>query len=115
MGDDELGERIAMREADRFGNPPLRGPADPDRVKKILDEAPDAREPKLVDPALIDKLKASFAEMQELQAAQRATTAKMIRACIAHIRSPDSRKRREGLDALSQLAGMMEKTDGADG
>ena len=114
MGEDPLGEEIAMRNRDRFGNPPLRGPADPDRVKAILDAAPDNREPKLVDPALIDNLKTSFVELQELQAKQRATTAKMIRACLSRIKSPDSRKRREGIAGLEQLIELLEKTDGAD-
>lgn len=45
MGEDPLGEMIAMRNADRYGNQPLRGPADPERVKRILDAAPDNRDP----------------------------------------------------------------------
>jgi hypothetical protein len=45
MHNDLLGEEIAMRAADRFGNQPLRGPADPERVKRILDAAPDNRDP----------------------------------------------------------------------
>lgn len=39
MGDDELGERIAMREADRHGNPPLRGDADPEGAGVLHDLA----------------------------------------------------------------------------
>lgn len=112
MGEDPLGEEIAMRNRDRFGNPPLRGPADPDRVKAILEGAPDAREPVPVAPALIDAIKASFSELQAVQGKQRTTTAKMIRACLSRIKSPDSRKRREGIAGLEQLAEMLEKTDG---
>lgn len=35
MGEDPLGEEIAMRSRDRHGNPPLRGPADRDRVTPL--------------------------------------------------------------------------------
>ena len=112
MGEDPLGEEIAMRSRDRHGNPPLRGPANRDRVKAILDAAPDNREPKPVDPALIDAIKVSFAELQEMQSKQRATTAKLIRACLGQLRSPDSRKRREAIDALGGLATMLEDSGG---
>lgn len=36
MGNDDLGERMAAREADRFGNQPLRRGPDPDKVAKHL-------------------------------------------------------------------------------
>lgn len=65
-----------------------------------------------VAPALIDAIKASFSELQAVQGKQRATTAKMIRACLSRIKSPDSRKRREGITGLEQLAEMLEKGDG---
>ena len=43
---------------------------------------------------------------------QKATTAEMLRACIARLKSPDSRKRKEAIDALTQLADLLEEKNG---
>lgn len=128
-----------VRQAQREQEARIQRGADPERVKRILDDAPDARYPRTVAecwhetvdmdsnrcvecghlvkrvtvaPALIAGIKASFAELQAVQGKQRVTTAKMIRACLSRIKSPDSRKRREGIAGLEQLAEMLEKTDG---
>ena len=63
------------------------------------------------DKEKLTQVATAYRELRDLQAQQRATMAKMIRACVAHIRSPDSRKRKEGLKALSELAEMLEKED----
>lgn len=52
-----------------------------------------------------------YHDLIALQAQQRETTALMLRACVAHLNSPDSRKRREAINSLTQLADMLEKKD----
>lgn len=59
--------------------------------------------------ANLDKIAASYHRLHELQEKQRALSAEMIRACVRQIKSPDSRKRREGIEHLEQLADMLEK------
>lgn len=54
-----------------------------------------------------------YHELIALQQKQRETTALMLRACVSRIKSPDSRKRREGIEGLEQLAAMLENTNGA--
>lgn len=55
-----------------------------------------------------------YHDLIALQAQQRDTTALMLRACIARLKSPDSRKRRDAIDGLTQLADLLEgKTDGS--
>lgn len=51
-----------------------------------------------------------YHELAALQKKQRETTALMLRVCIARIKSPDSRKRKEGIDGLTGLAEMLERT-----
>lgn len=53
-----------------------------------------------------------YHELIELQGKQRATTAKLLRACVAQLKSPDSRKRAEAIKGLSDLAEMLEKANG---
>lgn len=54
------------------------------------------------------KVAAGFADLTALQTKQRDTSAIMLRACIARIKSSDSRKRREGIDGLEGLADLFE-------
>lgn len=61
------------------------------------------------DAARLRRAQASFAELTALQARQRATTAEMVRACIACLRSPLAAKRREGIDGLTILAETLER------
>ncbi len=64
------------------------------------------------DPTETLKLVAKgYHDLVELQRKQKVTTALMLRACIARLKSPDSRKRREAIDGLTQLADMLEKKD----
>lgn len=50
-----------------------------------------------------------YHDIMALQDQQRATTAKMIRACVARARSPEILKRQEGLKGLLDLADMLDK------
>lgn len=60
------------------------------------------------DRATLEAVAKGYHDIMALQAQQRETQAKMIRACVARIKSPDSRKRREGIEGLEQLAAMLE-------
>lgn len=50
----------------------------------------------------------SFADLTALQARQRDTMAEMLRGCLQRLRSPDSRRRREGIEAVEALVAMLE-------
>lgn len=65
-----------------------------------------------VPRATLEAVAKGYHELMELQGKQRATTAKMLRACVAQLKSPDSRKRAEAIKALADLAEMLEKADG---
>ncbi len=39
---------------------------------------------------------------------QKQTTARMVRACVIRLQSPDSRKRKEAIKALTDLADLLE-------
>ena len=80
----------------------------PCRPKSFPAPAPDNRTP---DRKKLDAVAKGYHDLIALQTKQRDTTAKMIRACVARLKSPDSRKRREAIVALEQLAEMMEKHD----
>ncbi len=109
MNTADMEEELAHRRNDRHGNRPL-GPADPDRVKAILDAAPDARDLPPIPRSKVEAIARSYAHLKHLQDEHRATTAEMLRACIARVKSNDSRKRRDGIKALETLAGMLEGT-----
>lgn len=49
-----------------------------------------------------------YHDIMALQDQQRATTAKMIRACVAHMLSSDPKKRNEGRKGLTDLADMLD-------
>lgn len=51
----------------------------------------------------------AYRDLAALQRTQKQTMAAMVRACIQRLRSPDSRKRSEAIDALASLADMLEK------
>ena len=61
------------------------------------------------DRETLEKVAKGYTDLMILQQQQRDTTAKMIRACVARLKSPDSRKRKEAIDGLEQLATMMEQ------
>lgn len=71
--------------------------------------------PQTNDRDTLLKVAAGYNELMALQAQQRAAMAKMIRACLAQLRSTDSRKRREAIDGLASLANMLEGRDTNDG
>lgn len=60
------------------------------------------------DRETLEKVAKGYHDLIALQAQQRETTALMIRTCVARLKSPDSRKRKEAIDGLEQLAAMME-------
>lgn len=62
----------------------------------------------MTDRETLEKVAKGYNDLMALQIKQRDTTAKMIRACVQRLKSPDSRKRREAITALEQLAEMME-------
>ena len=61
------------------------------------------------DRRKLEQVAEFYRDYRELIDQQRSTTAKLIRACTAHIRSFNSAKRKEGLTALDSLAEMLEK------
>lgn len=63
----------------------------------------------MTDRETLEKVANGYHELIALQEKQRDTTALMLRACISRLKSPDSRKRREAIDALGSLADMLEK------
>lgn len=75
------------------------------------EDRPDC--PKSVPPPsdreTLEKVAQGYHDLIALQAKQLETTALMIRTCVARLKSPDSRKRKEAIDGLEQLAAMMEK------
>lgn len=66
--------------------------------------------PSVDDRKTLEAVAAGYHELAALQIKQRETTALMIRACVARLQSPDSRKRKEAIEGLEQLATMMEQT-----
>lgn len=60
------------------------------------------------DRETLEKVAKGYHDLIALQAKQRETTALMIRTCVARLKSPDSRKRKEAIEGLEQLAAMME-------
>lgn len=64
----------------------------------------------MTDRQKIEKIAADYRALTALRVQQQQTMAKLVRACIARLKSPDSRKRREALDSLSQLADMLDGT-----
>lgn len=81
---------------------------DPPRCRKSLpvSAAADHRTP---DRKKLDAVAKGYNDLVAFQQKQRDTIAKMIRACVARLKSPDSRKRKEAIDGLEQLAAMMEQ------
>jgi hypothetical protein len=69
-------------------------------------------EPKRISRETLEKVAAGYNELWALQEKQRATTAEMLRACVHRLKSPDSRKRKEAIDGLEQLADMLETPRG---
>jgi hypothetical protein len=64
--------------------------------------------PATSDRETLEKVAKGYHDLIALQAKQRETTALMIRTCVARLKSPDSRKRKEAIEGLEQLATMME-------
>lgn len=62
----------------------------------------------MTDRETLEKVAAGYNDLIALQSKQRETMAEMLRACIVRLRSPDSRKRKEAIDGLSDLADMLE-------
>lgn len=60
------------------------------------------------DRETLEKVAAGYNDLLALQAKQRETIALALRACVARLRSPDSRKRKEAIEGLEQLAAMLE-------
>ena len=56
----------------------------------------------------LERVAKGYHDLMALQAQQKATTAKMIRACLHRIKSTNIRERKEGLDGLLGLAELLE-------
>ena len=56
----------------------------------------------------LGKVAANYNELMVLQRQQRDLITETVRSCLRLLRSPNSLKRKEGLDGLEQLAGVME-------
>lgn len=67
---------------------------------------------KPTDRETLEAVANGYHDLIALQHKQRETTALMLRTCIARLKSPDSRKRKEAIDGLTQLAEMLEKANG---
>lgn len=57
----------------------------------------------------LEKVAKGYHELIAIQAKQRETMALLIRSCVARLKSPDSRKRKEAMEGLEQLAEMLEE------
>lgn len=74
---------------------------EPPACQQEAEEPDDAR-------ATLEAVAKGYHELIAMQTQQRETTALMIRTCVARLKSPDSRKRKEAIEGLEQLAAMME-------
>lgn len=77
----------------------------------LREERPPCRKsvPQPSDRETLEAVAKGYHDLAALQVKQRETTALMIRACVARLKSPDSRKRKEAIEGLEQLAAMMEQ------
>ena len=65
------------------------------------------------DRETLEAVAKGYNELLDIQRRQRATMAKMIRACLHRLKSNRTSERKEATDGLSALADMLEeKTDG---
>lgn len=62
----------------------------------------------MTDREKIEKIAAEYRNLTQLRIQQHRTMAELVRVCVARLKSPDSRKRREAIDALVGLADMLE-------
>lgn len=62
----------------------------------------------MTDRETLEAVAKGYHDLVELQRKQKVTTALMLRACVAHLNSPDSRKRREAITSLTQLADLLD-------
>ena len=63
----------------------------------------------MTDRERLEAVAQAHRDLVALQRTQKMTMAIMVRACVKHLRSPDSRKRAEALKALEDLADLLEK------
>lgn len=64
------------------------------------------------DRATLEKVAAGYHELMALLDKERATQAKMIRACVQRLKTNSSTARKEAMDGLTTLADMLEKRNG---
>lgn len=62
----------------------------------------------MTDRETLEAVAKGYHDHIALLAQQRETTAKLLRTCIARLKSPDSRKRKEAIEGLTQLAELLE-------
>lgn len=62
----------------------------------------------MTDREKLARVAVSFRELSALQTQQRETTAMMVRACLSKLKSNSSKDRREAMDALANLADILE-------
>lgn len=63
----------------------------------------------MTDREKLEKLAVMSRDLVALLGQQKATTAEMVRGCLSRLRSPDSRKRAEGIKGLEGLLEILEK------
>lgn len=61
----------------------------------------------MTDRETLEAVAKGYHDLNALHQQQRQTTALLLRACIARLNSPDSRKRREAITGLTQLADVL--------
>lgn len=62
----------------------------------------------MTDREKLEAVAKVYTDLEALRKKQRETTALMIRTCVAHMKSTDSRKRAEAMASLLTLADMLE-------
>lgn len=62
----------------------------------------------MTDRETLEAVAKGYHDLVALMDKQKAVTAEMLRACIVRLNSPDSRKRREAITGLTQLADMLD-------
>lgn len=63
----------------------------------------------LSDRQRLEQVAQGYHDLMAIMAKQRTTSADLIRLCVTRLQSPDSRKRKEAIRALEDLATMMER------
>lgn len=63
----------------------------------------------MTDRETLELVAKGYNDLVAIQNQQKETMAKMLRACLHRLRSPNSKLRKEAMEGLEQLAMMLEK------